>query len=311
MRALVTGAAGFIGSNLFNRLHSAGWSVTGVDDMSNGHAEFISAKDPRLMISDFSAPDVLDMIKRGEFDYVFHLAAVPRVAFSVERPFESNDINVSRTLRLLEACRGNIKRFIFSSSSAVYGEVDQLPTKEGSEKRFKSPYGLQKLIIENYLSLFYELYGLESISLRYSNVYGRNQLGDSPYSTAVSAWLTAIFTGRSLRSDGDGTQTRDMVHVDDVVDANIQSAIRIGKTGSAVLNIGRGESISNNEILDMLKSVFDKLDIVNAPKRQGDVMHTLLDVSEAGRFIAYQPKIDFSVGLDDTIDWYRRKFGAQ
>lgn len=309
MRVLITGAAGFIGSNLFNRCLEAGWEAIGIDDMSNGHSEFVNDKS-KLFVTDFAASEVLQSIKSDEFEYVFHLAANPRVEYSVQYPVETNENNVSKTLKLIDACKGHVKRFIFSSTSAVYGDVPTLPTPEGIEKNTNSPYGLQKLIIENYLKLYHKLYGLDSISLRYFNVYGRNQIGGSPYSTAVSAWLTAIFSGKQLRLDGTGEQTRDMCHVDDVVNANIQSAIRVGQCRGSVINVGSGTSISCNQILEMLTNEFGKLDIINAPPRKGDVMHTLADVSHARELIAYEPRVSFQDGVKDTINWYKRTFNG-
>lgn len=309
MRVLITGAAGFIGSNLFNRCLDAGWDVIGIDDMSNGRPEFIDDKS-KLFVTDFAAPEVLESIRADEFKYVFHLAANPRVEYSVQNPVETNENNVSKTLRLIDACKGHVKRFIFSSSSSVYGDVVTLPMPEGVEKNTNSPYGLQKLIIENYLKLYYKLYGLDSISLRYFNVYGRNQIGDSPYSTAVSAWLTAIFSDKPLKLNGTGEQTRDMCHVDDVVNANIQSAIRVGQCRGSVVNIGSGTSVSCNQILQMLSKEFGNLDIIHAPPRPGDVMHTLADVGYARELIAYEPIVKFEEGLKDTVEWYKKTFNG-
>ena len=187
---LVTGGAGFIGSNLAKRCLDEGWEVDIVDDMSNGHMEFVPHGHP-VITKDFAHPDVIHEIKQGRYDVVFHLAAVPRVSYSVEHPLETNHTNVSRTLALMDACRDNVRRFVFASSSSVYGGADVLPTHEGIKKNPKSPYALQKSIIEDYLVMYRDLYKLESCALRFFNVFGPNQLGDSPYATAVSAWLTA------------------------------------------------------------------------------------------------------------------------
>ena len=175
---LLTGGAGFIGSNLAKALVNLGVNVDIVDNMSNGHIEFVP-KGCNLIVSDFSDDKVLQGVKSGKYDVVFHLAAIPRVSYSVEHPVETHETNVNATLKLMDACRGNINRFVFASSSSVYGGADVLPTPPSSPKNPKSPYALQKSIIEDYLNLYYSLYGMDSVSLRFFNVFGPNQLGDS------------------------------------------------------------------------------------------------------------------------------------
>lgn len=312
MRVLVTGAAGFIGSNLTIRCLSEGWDVVGVDDMSNGHEEFLPAhfvsNDDKFLKCDFAAAPVLERLRRGEFDVVFHLAAVPRVSYSVEYPVETHETNVNKTLQLMDACKGNVKRFVFASSSAVYGLADLLPTPEDSPKDPRSPYALQKSIIEDYLKMYEMLYGLDSVCLRFFNIFGPNQLGDSPYSTAVSAWLTAIKKGVSMRSDGDGSQSRDMCYVDNVVDACIRSANHEGKLGAVCLNVACGESTTNKEILDYLKRKYPYAQSHDAPWRAGDVMHTLANIQKIRDVLRYEPVVGFWEGLDRTIDWYEKNW---
>ena len=257
-KALVTGGAGFIGSNLSNKLHDSGWNIDIVDDLSNGHVEFlhVDLRSEKMWQEDFTCYDILKKIRNKEYDYVFHLAANPRVSYSVENPVETHETNVLKTLVLLDACKGNIKRFIFAASSASYGNVDNLPTDESCPTTPVSPYALQKLICEKYLLMYNNLYGLDSACLRFFNVFGPNQLGNSPYSTAISAWLTAIKRGKSMRSDGDGSQTRDMCYVDNVVDCLISSAITPNLLKAEVFNVGVGESVSNADILAYLKSKY-------------------------------------------------------
>lgn len=305
-KCLVTGGAGFIGSNLSNFLYEIGWELDIVDDLSNGRKDFLSVdlRSERLWVDDFASPEVLSKIHSKYYDYVFHLAANPRVGFSVSNPVASNDVNVTKSLLLIDACKGNIKRFIFASSSAIYGNAQVLPVKESSPINPQSPYALQKYVIEEYLKLYYGLFGLESVCLRFFNVYGPNQLGSSPYSTAVSAWLTALYNDSPLRSDGDGTQTRDMIYVQDVVKALVKSAIISQPSGSEIFNIGTGSSISNNQILEMIKYRYPKVSIYNAPERQGDVKHTLSSIEKANEFIGFNPSYDFVHGLIETIKWY-------
>jgi nucleoside-diphosphate-sugar epimerase len=303
-RALVTGAAGFIGSNLCERLVNDGWFVVGVDDLSNGHTEFMPDEGMSFMKADFSSVTVLEWIKEHGFDVVFHLAAVPRVSYSVEHPLETNDTNVSKTLKLMDACRGNVKRFVFSSSSSVYGGADVLPTPETAPKNPKSPYALQKSIIEDYLSLYSELYDFESACLRYFNVFGKNQLGGSPYATAVASWLTNIKQGKPLRSDGDGSQSRDMCYVDNVVQANVLAANFQGKLNAGCFNVACGDRVSNKEILNFLLKRYPDAQVVNATWRPGDVMHTQADVTKAQNVLGYSNPVSFWEGLERTIEWF-------
>ena len=304
MRALITGGAGFIGSNLAQRCVDEGWSVDVVDDLSNGHREFVPKGARDFFKSDFASGTHIKRLGNGLYDVVFHIAAVPRVSYSVEHPLETNDVNVSRTLRLMQACRGNVKRVIFASSSSVYGGALEMPTSEGSPKDPESPYALQKSIIEDYLKLYHLLYGLDSACLRFFNVFGPNQLGDSPYATAVSAWLSAIMKGKPMRSDGDGTQTRDMCYVDNVVDACVKAAqYDKGDLKAECFNVACGDSTSNNQILAKLMERYPQAVVQTAPWRPGDVMHTLADVSKAERVLGYVPIVRFWEGLERTVEW--------
>lgn len=307
MRVLITGAAGFIGSNLYARCVAEGWKVVGVDDLSNGHLEFLPEVHD-CYLCDFSNEAVLTDIEMGKYDVVFHIAAVPRVSYSVEHPLETNDVNVSRTLKLLDRCRGNVKRVVFASSSSVYGGADVSlgPTHENHPKNPKSPYALQKSIIEDYLSLYEELYGLDSVCLRFFNVFGPNQLGDSPYATAVSAWLSAIKKGKPMRSDGDGEQSRDMCYVDNVVDACVKAAQAQGPIRGRCYNVACGDRTTNNEILRYLMKRYPTATVQSAPTRPGDVKHTHADVRRAKDELGYVPLVRFWEGLERTIEWVEK-----
>ena len=309
-KVLITGAAGFIGSNLVERsLFEEGWDITGVDDLSNGHTAFIQDKKSGAFIGkqfykiDFADEQVLSMVKRGEFDYIVHLAAIPRVSYSVQHPIETNDVNVTKTLQLIHAARKHVKRFVFASSSSVYGGAAMLPTPESCPKNPKSPYALQKSIIEDYLKLYNNLYSMESVCLRFFNVFGKNQLGNSPYSTAISSWLTAILSNRPMRSDGDGTQTRDMCHVDNVTDACIRAVKSEKSLGALRINIACGERTSNNAIMEFLKQRYPNATRFDAEWRAGDVRHTQADVSLARELLGYTPKVRIFEGLEKTIEW--------
>lgn len=312
MKALVTGGAGFIGSNLAIRLINEGWEVDVVDDLSNGHEEFLEPvrKNEKLktFYMDFADKIILDRIENGEYDVVFHQAAIPRVSFSCEEPAFTTDVNIGKTVHLMEAMVRvgpdiPMPRFVFASSSSVYGGADVLPTKESEPKNPVSPYALQKSVIEEFASLFHHLYGLQSVCLRYFNVFGPNQYGDSPYSTAVSAWCHAVKHGTPLRSDGDGEQTRDLCYVDNVVDANVIVATADREFKGDYFNVACGDRTSNNEILEYFKDRFKGIDITHAPERAGDVKHTQADVSALAE-LGYEPKVKFWDGLERTIEWW-------
>lgn len=306
----VTGAAGFIGSNVARRLVDDGLDVVAVDDLSNGNVKFLPNGLYDFIEDDFSSDRVLRAIKTKQISYVFHLAALPRVSFSVEHPVHTNDTNVTKTLRFMNACRDNIKRFIFSSSSSVYGNTDKLPSKEEDAQMFatKSPYALQKSIIEQYLKLYASLYNFDCCSLRYFNVFGENCLAkSSPYATAISAWLDAIKDNRPLRFDGDGSQTRDMCYVGNVVQANVLAMKHPNKLSGDTFNVACGDRVSNREILDHLLKLYPKAQVDYSPWRPGDVMHTLADISKSKNVLGYgknEPIVSFWDGFEKTIEWY-------
>jgi nucleoside-diphosphate-sugar epimerase len=306
MRILITGTAGFIGSNLAQGCIDRGWEVVGVDDMSNGHVDFVPRSVHDFMRCDFVFDGVINRIINKEFDVVFHLAARPRVSFSVEKPLFTHVENVHKTIGLIEACRGNVKRFVFSSSSSVYGGAKRLPTPEDEPFNPQSPYALHKAIVEQYLRLYAMLYGMDSVCLRYFNVFGKNQFGDSPYATAVSAWLTAIRQGRPLRSDGTGEQSRDMCHVDNVVRANILAAEHRGKLNGTAINVACGDRVTNNEILAHLQKKHPNIVVKHANWRPGDVMHTQADIAKGYQLIGYEPVVRFWDGLERTELWYEQ-----
>jgi nucleoside-diphosphate-sugar epimerase len=236
---------------------------------------------------------------------VFHVAAIPRVAFSVENPVLTADVNVLRTTQLIHACVGTkVQRIIFSSSSSVYGGEAPLPTPHSASKRPKSPYALQKSVIEDFIAMATELYGIDAVCLRYFNVFGPRQLGNSPYSTALSAWCDAIKTGRALRSDGTGEQSRDLCYVDNVVQANVLAARAHGKLSGVALNVACGERTTNNQILQELRRRHPEIAVTSAPWRAGDVMHSHADVSETARVLGYTPSVKFWDGFERTLAWW-------
>ncbi len=303
--ALVTGAAGFIGSNLCRKLLQEGWKVTGVDDLSSGHLELVQGlKGLTLVVNDFASEPIVESVESGDFDVVFHVAAVPRVSYSVENPADTTLNNVAKTVKLMESCRGMIDRFVFSSSSSVYGGAEVMPTPVDQPRDPKSPYAWQKSSIEDLLRMFGNLCDFDSVCLRYFNVFGPNQYGDSPYSTAISAWCHAVKEGLPLRKDGTGEQSRDMCYVDNVVDVNIRAANHEGTFRGEAFNVACGDRTSNNQILAKFQEKFGDLNINQAPFRPGDVMHTQADISETERVFGYKPLVRFWDGLEKTFEWW-------
>ena len=323
MRVLVTGGLGFIGSNLVKRLHLEGHTIDIVDDMSNGHEEFLEdynlreswpglnyVKEDREFIrlfkSDFSG-DILNTVVSGIYDVIFHLAAVPRVSFSVEYPAETTDANLNKTVKLFDAARLSKTRVVFSSSSSVYGGADELPTQESYLKSPKSPYAWQKSACEDIAKLFGQLYDSSDIvCLRYFNVFGPNQYGDSPYSTAVSAWCHAVKNGLTCRSDGDGTQSRDLCYIDNVVEANLLAAFKEQRFTGDCYNIACNDSTTNADILTYFIDNFGAK-VKHAPWRPGDVMHSKANITKAKKELGYEPKVKFWEGLERTVKWWGLK----
>jgi len=303
--ALVTGAAGFIGSNLCRKLLEEGWTVTGVDDLSSGHLDLVSnLKGLKMVLNDFTSDYILEEVEKGIFDVIFHVAAVPRVSYSVENPSVTTINNVAKTVKLMESCRHKIDRFVFSSSSSVYGGAEVMPTPIDQPRDPKSPYAWQKSCIEDLLRMFGNLYDFDSVCLRYFNVFGPNQYGDSPYSTAISAWCHAVKEGLPLRKDGTGEQSRDMCYVDNVVDVNIRAANHEGTLRGEAFNVACGDRTSNNQILTKFEEKFGDLNVNQAPFRAGDVMHTQADISETERVFGYKPLVRFWDGLEKTFEWW-------
>ena len=327
-KALVTGCCGFIGAHVTRLLINEGWYVEGVDDLSNGDLDAISDLKFRavhegllhhledtgieatpggliVVTGDFASSAMLSRVSSGMYDVVFHLAANPRVEFSVQNPGLTTHHNVQKTVELMTACRNQIDRFVFASSSACYGNVESLPTVEGSViDSPTSPYGLQKLVIEQFGKLYSELYGMDFAALRFFNAYGPGQDGTSPYSTAISAWCTRLAKNSPLRSDGDGRQSRDMVYVEDIAKAMLTTAEHPQRIGFDVFNVGNGASFQNIEILKYLTNRFQHAEIEHAPERKGDVKHTLASISKIKNKIGWSPEVEFWDGLNRTLAWW-------
>lgn len=295
MKALVTGGAGFIGSNLVDALIERGDEVVIIDNLSTGKKENLNPKADFHKL-DIRDPEKIKFLFKG-IDYVFHLAALPRVPFSVEHPLEAHTNNAVGTLDVLIASRdAKVKKVIYSSSSSVYGDQEILPLKENMTSRPNSPYALQKWVGEEYSKLFNKLYGLSTVSLRYFNVYGPRIALEGAYALVMGAFLKQKMANEPLTIDGDGEQTRDFTHVRDVVRANILAAEsdKVGK--GEVINIGASKNHSINKIASLIGGK-----TINRPPRIGDVRHTLADNSLAKKLLGWQPKVSIEEGIKELM----------
>ncbi len=309
---LVTGGAGFIGSHLTAALVQRGDRGRVLGDFSSGERENLAGIDGRLEVLEGDLRDPDDCRRACEgIEVVFHQGAVPSVPKSVEDPVTSHTANIDGTFNLLQAAReAKCRRVVFAASSSAYGDTPTLPKHEGIVPQPLSPYAVQKLVGELYNLAYYACFGLETISLRYFNVFGPRQDPKSQYAAAIPAFVTAILAGRPPTVYGDGEQTRDFTYVDNVVHANLLAAAA-PKTRGEVVNIACAERVTINHIIRRINEYLGT-DVrpVYAPPRPGDVRDSLADISLAKRVIGYEPKVPFDEGLRRAIDWYRRNWRA-
>ncbi|MEA1932087.1 MAG: NAD-dependent epimerase/dehydratase family protein [Euryarchaeota archaeon] len=293
---LVTGGAGFIGSHIVDAVVDRN-DVRVLDSLSTGSRENLHP-DARLIEGDIRDEETLDAAMKG-VDIVFHKAAMVSVPASVEQPTACHDINGTATLKLLEAARANDSRVIFASSAAIYGHPDELPIAEAAPKRPASPYGLEKLTADYYTRIYADRYGLETVNLRYFNVYGPRQTGGQ-YSGVISTFLDQARAGEPITVEGDGEQTRDFVHVEDVVQANLRAATA-DRTGTSY-NIGTGSNITIRELAETVQRVTDtESEIVHTDPRPGDIDRSEADISKAREGLGYRPTVTVEDGLSQLV----------
>jgi UDP-glucose 4-epimerase len=305
---LVTGGAGFIGSHLARRLVADGAMVRIVDNLSTGNLARLEDVNSSIEFieGDLADEGFGDQVLQG-IDYVFHQAAVPSVQRSVLDPLTTNRANVTATLNLLESCRrAKVRRFVYAASSSAYGDTEVLPKRETMAPNPLSPYALQKWVGEHYCKLYYDLYGLETVSLRYFNVFGPSQDPDSQYSAVIPKFIRAMLANEPVTVYGDGEQSRDFTYVDNVVEANLLAMRANGAVGK-VFNIGCGEQITLNRLIRVLEKILSTRAIVNyTDPKVGDVRHSVADVGLARRVLGYQHNISFEMGLRKTVEWMKR-----
>jgi len=300
MKALVTGGAGFIGSHIVERLLGLGHEVRVVDDFSSGsRANLEPMLGQKLEVVEADIRNGWQMKDlAGGCEVIFHEAAIVSVPYSVEHPQETHDVNLQGTLNVLEAARhAKSRRLVFASSAAIYGDAPGLPKHEGMLPSPIAPYGLEKLTGEHYLSIFARLYGVETVSLRYFNVFGPRQDPKSAYSGVISVFADRAKRGEPLTIFGDGLAHRDFVYVEDVVQANLLAAEKPGISGAA-FNVARGEKTTLNELASTVGRIVGKdLLIRHDPPRAGDITESVADISRAKALLGYEPKVAVEEGL--------------
>ncbi len=306
---LITGIGGFIGSSIARALLTRGQKVRGIDNFSTGKRENIREIADRI---DFHEADITDLdamhrVCQG-VDYVLHQAAIPSVPKSVVDPLGSNSANVDGTVNVLVAARdAKVKRVVYAASSSAYGDTPTLPKHEGMKPDPISPYAVAKLASEHYMVSFYRCYGLETVCLRYFNIFGPRQDPSSPYSGVLAKFITQMLRGEQPTIFGDGEQSRDFTYIDNAVEANLLACeADASKAAGEVFNVATGRRVTLNETFKALQALTAYSGPPKyGPERGGDIRHSLADVSRAEAGLGYKPKVDFEEGLRRTVEWYR------
>ena len=310
-KVLVTGGAGFIGSHLVTRLLALEHKVRVFDDLSSG--KLINLSHVRDKV-DFVQGDLRheEECLRAclDIDYIFHQAAIPSVPKSVDEPGHSHDVNVKGTFNILRAAvQQKVRRVIYAASSSAYGNTKESPKHEGIRPEPLSPYAVQKLLGEQYARAFTECYGLETISLRYFNVFGTRQDPKSQYAAAIPAFVTSMLRGEPPTIYGDGEQTRDFTYIDNVVEGNML-AMQAARTHGEAINVACGGAISVNHVIAEINRLLGtKVKPTYVPARTGDVMHSCADIRRARELLGFKPIVSFEEGLTRAIDYYRSVAG--
>ncbi|MCK4400863.1 SDR family oxidoreductase [bacterium] len=304
---LVTGGAGFIGSHIVETLVNRSKKVRVIDNLSTGNIDNLVhlINDIEFIEGDIRDTNLLDRAMKG-VDFCFHEAALPSVARSVEDPITTSQVNIEGTLNLLFAAKKNkVKRFIYASSSSAYGDSPSLPKKEEMKPRPLSPYAVSKLTGEYYCRVFYSVYGLETVCLRYFNVFGPRQDPDSLYAAVIPKFITCFLKNTAPQIYGNGEQSRDFTYIDNVVHANMLAAEAKSMSGQ-VLNIACGRQTSLNDLIKLLKDLLSsKVNPDYTKPMAGDIKHSLADISKAMDILGYSPKTSFEQGIKSTIEWHK------
>jgi len=306
---LITGIAGFIGSSIARALLERGERVRGIDNLSTGKRQNLVGMEGQI---DFQEADLLDLeaVRKAcvGVDCVFHEAAIPSVPKSVKDPLGSNQANVDGTVNALVAARdAGVKRVVYAASSSAYGDTPTLPKHEGMIPNPISPYAVAKLASEYYMTSFYRCYGLETVSLRYFNIFGPRQDPSSPYSGVLAKFTTQMLCGEQPTIFGDGSQSRDFTYIDNAVEANLLAAhAPAAKVAGQVFNVATGTRFDLNETCKLLAKLTGyRGEPKYGPEREGDIQHSLADITRVEQALGYKPKVSFEEGLRRTVEWYR------
>lgn len=309
---LVTGAAGFIGSNLCEVLLKMGHSVLALDDLSNGKQAnvdlFLRYENYEFIKGDIRDYETCFKACKG-VDYVLHQAAWGSVPRSIEMPLLYEEINIRGTLNMMEAARQNsVKKFVYASSSSVYGDEPNLPKVEGREGNLLSPYAFTKKANEEYGKLYTKLYGLETIGLRYFNVFGKRQDPNGAYAAVIPKFLKQLLNDEQPTINGDGKQSRDFTYIENVVEANLKACLAPKEAAGEAFNIAFG---GREYLIDIYYALCDalgkKIEPIFGPDRKGDIKHSNADISKAKRLLGYKPSWSFEQGIAEAIEWYKRE----
>ena len=309
---LVTGGAGFIGSNLCEAILNMGYSVRCLDDFSTGKRKniesFLSNKNFELIEGDIRDFDTCMKACEG-IDYVSHQAAWGSVPRSIEMPLLYEEINIKGTINMMEAARrNNVKKFVYASSSSVYGDEPNLPKTEDRVGKVLSPYALTKKTDEEYGRLYTKLYGLETIGFRYFNVFGRRQDPDGYYAAVIPKFIKQLLNNESPKINGDGKQSRDFTYIDNVIEANLKGMASGSESAGETFNIAYGGRVFLIDLYNKLCEVLGvDIEPVYGPDRTGDIKHSNADISKARKLLGYDPDYSFEDGISLAIDWYREE----
>lgn len=307
---LVTGAAGFIGSNLVETILNLGYQVKGLDNFSTGKREnidiFINNSNFEFIEGDIRNLDTCMEICK-DVDYVLHQAAWGSVPRSIEMPLLYEEINIRGTLNMMEAARqNNIKKFVYASSSSVYGDEPQLPKKEGIEGNLLSPYALTKRVDEEYGKLYTKLYGLDTYGMRYFNVFGRRQDPNGAYAAVIPKFIKQLLNGERPIINGDGKQSRDFTYIENVIEANLRACKASSQVAGQAFNIAYGgREYLIDVYYELCKALNKEIEPIFGPDRLGDIKHSNADISKARELLGYDPDYSFQDGIKMAIDWYK------
>jgi UDP-glucose 4-epimerase len=306
LRFLVTGGAGFIGSNIVKSLVENGYQVRVLDNFATGQRSNIEPFLKDLELIEGDVRDFWTVVKATKsVDYILHQAALPSVPRSIDNPLTTTEVNVNGTLNILEAARfNNVQRIVYASSSSVYGDSLEMPQNEDMKPLPKSPYAITKLAGEEYCMSFYHLYGLETVALRYFNVFGPRQNPFSQYSAVIPKFINMLNNGQSPTIWGDGTTSRDFTYIDNVVFANMLAWEKKAAAGN-IINIACNKDYTLNELVEKLNVIMgtDKK-TTYGPEKIGDIKQSLADIKKANDLIGYEPSVDFEQGLKNTVEWF-------